>query len=134
MVSGSPPEGTPPRGVTTQKEAGWGAGRAAWSGCAQEVEGAADVDAGVPRRVLDRLAHVDLCREVEDDVRLPDGEDLAQPVGVADVDLVELDPAPARRVEVLRPARGRVSEEDAVAAAIQEGVDEIRADEAGSAG
>ena len=54
--------------------------------------------------------------------------------GVADVALDERRAAVERRVEVLALARGEVVEDDDLVAAVEQGVDEVGADEAGAAG
>ena len=100
----------------------------------EHVDRPADVDPGIPRRILDRLAHVDLRREVEDDVGPRADEHLGHALGVGDVDLVEGDPAAAGAVEVADPARREVVDDGHLVAAVEQGVDEVRSDEAGSAG
>jgi hypothetical protein len=100
----------------------------------EHVDRAHDVDARVPGRVLDRLAHIDLRREVEDDVGPRRGEHAAHPVRVADVGLLEARAARERGGEVLALAGGQVVDDQDLVAAIEQRVDEVRADEAGAAG
>ena len=55
-------------------------------------------------------------------------------LGVADVDLDQLGAGGDRAVEVLAPPGGEVVENGHLVAPLEEGVDEVRADEAGAAG
>ena len=55
-------------------------------------------------------------------------------LAVADVELVELDPAAPGALEVLGLAGREVVDDGHLVAAVEQGVDEVRADEAGSAG
>jgi hypothetical protein len=71
---------------------------------------------------------------VEDDVGPRRGEDAAHPLRVADVGLLEARPARERRGEVLALAGGEVVDDHDLVAAVEELVDEVRADEAGAAG
>ena len=100
----------------------------------EHVDRADDVDPRVPRRVLDRLAHIDLRGQVEDDVGPRRGEHAAHAPRVADVGLLEAGAPRQRAAEVLALAGGQVVDDRDLVAAIEERVDEVRADEAGAAG
>ena len=94
----------------------------------EQVEAAADVDAGVIRGVGDALAHIDLCREMTDDVE----SRLAHQPGsrlIRDVHLVE---RRRRRNLAAIPAHQVVDDRDLEAVRDQR-VRDVRADEAGSA-
>src|SRR3954469_11403728 len=100
----------------------------------EHVRGADDVDAGIPPGVGDRLAHVDLGGEMEDRFGTGLLDDLGDAVRLADVGTDELGAVAARVVEVRLAARREIVDDHHVVAAGDEGVDEVAADEAGSAG
>ena len=84
----------------------------------EHVDRADDVDRRVEGRVLDRLAHVDLRGQVEDDVGRDRGDERGERRRVADVDLVQARAAVQRaRLEVLAPPGDEVVDDvDLVAA------------------
>ena len=84
-------------------------------------------------RVGGRLAHVDLGGQVEDDLGRRAPDQVAHRLGVADVELDELGAGADRAVEVLAPAGREVVENGHLVAPLEQGVDEVRADEAGAA-
>ena len=102
----------------------------------EHVDRALDVDAGVVRRVGDRLAHVDLRGQVEDDVGLRAADHVATPPSrVADVDLRER--GAVRRARCSRFSRLPVERSSTTVTSsprASERVDEVRSDEAGAAG
>jgi hypothetical protein len=71
---------------------------------------------------------------VEDDLRPLLGEDAGDRVRVADVGAVQPHPALQRAGEIGLLAGGQVVDDGDLVAAVDEGVDEVGADEAGSAG
>ena len=100
----------------------------------EHVDRALDVDARVGGGVGHRLAHVDLRAEVEDASGFTRSTSSTHRVGVADVCLDELGAAARERaVEVLAPAGREVVDDGHLVAALEQRVDEVRADEAGAA-
>src|SRR5262249_50801720 len=74
----------------------------------EDGRGAADVDRGVERRVRDRLADVDLRREVKDDLRPGLAGQLEHRLAFADVGLDQPRARGQRLLEVLAAAGGEV--------------------------
>ena len=115
----------------------WRQAGPARAGLARRLEhrdGARHVDLGVERRVEDRPADVDLRGEVHDDIGPGGRERPAQGAEVAHVDRVQLDAALQRvRDPWLRAAVQVVGHRD-LGPAIEQRVDEMRSDEAGTAG
>ena len=111
-------------------------GRVAGPGALEHAEGAQDVHIGVEDRPSDRHPYVGLGGQVEDDLRSTAGDHLDQLAG-ADVELVEgelVGPiGPGRGQVGQRPARQVVDHVDGMALG-QEPVDQVRADEPGTAG
>ena len=87
----------------------------------------------VERRLRGRHAHVDLSGEVEHRFGLLDLEQGRHQIAVADVLDDQLRAVRDRVVQVALAARGEVVEHDHLVAAIEQCIDQIRADEAGSA-
>ena len=71
---------------------------------------------------------------MEHDVGTRAGERPEEPLRIGDVGLVEGDAAPARGVEVLETAGREVVDDGHLVTTVEQGVDEVRPDEAGSAG
>ena len=71
---------------------------------------------------------------MEDRLRTLLGQQSGHGVAVGDARLVEPRAGRERAVEVLAPAGGEVVDDADVVAALEQGVDEVRADEAGAAG
>jgi hypothetical protein len=100
----------------------------------EQVDRPQHVDRGVGGRVAERAAHVDLRREVEDRLG-PLGRDHAAQLGrVADVDHAQPRAALQGTVEVLAAAGREVVDDGDLVTAIEQGVNEVRPDEAGTAG
>jgi hypothetical protein len=78
-----------------------------------------------------RLAHVDLRRQVEDAVRPRVLQDLPHSLRVAHVPLHEAGPGVQRVRQVLVPSGGEVVDHDHLVAALEQRVDQVRADEPG---
>ena len=100
----------------------------------EHVDRAADVDERVVGGVLDRLAHVDLRGQVEHHLGPDALEQVAHRVGVADVELRQLGPGGERRLDVLALAGRDVVENRDLVTPLEQGIHEVRADEAGPAG
>ena len=96
----------------------------------QQVQAANDVRLSVEGRVLGRDHHRGLGRQMVDDLRPTVLDDPRRGIGVADVDLVE----GGLRVDVVKLAGGEVVDDGDVMACLDERVDDMGADEAGSAG
>jgi hypothetical protein len=79
------------------------------------------------------VAHVDLRGEVEHDLGARPLEQLEHRPGVTDVGLDQLGAALERRRQVLPPAGRDVVHHGHLVAAVEQRVDEVRADEAGAA-
>ena len=114
-------ERAPARG---EDEAGIGRAR-----CLEHAHGAHDVDVRVEQRALDRGSDIRLRREVEDDPRSQPSDELLERL-VADIDLVEL----GGGGEILGRAGRQVVHDVDFFAAREQGIDEVRTDEASSAG
>jgi tetratricopeptide (TPR) repeat protein len=100
----------------------------------QDVDRALHVHSRVERRVGHRAAHVDLRGQVEDHLGLGARAEVGHRVGVADVELGQLGALLQRHREVLAPAGGDVVEHGHLVAPGEQRVDQVGADEAGSAG
>ena len=99
-----------------------------------QVQRPGDVHVQVEDRVRDGAADVDLCGEMEDDLRLPLGEQVGDRGCVGDVRLDQLGARADRAGEVLPPSAREVVHHDDVVASRHQRVDEVRADESRSAG
>ena len=107
------------------------------AGIARRLEhrdGARHVDLGVERRVDDRLADVDLRGEVHDDVGPGGRERPAERAEVAHVDRMQLHAALLRLRDPRPRAAVQVVGHRDLGPAIEQRVDEMRSDEAGTAG
>ena len=100
----------------------------------EQVQRPGDVDVQVEDRIRDRAADVDLGGEVEDDLRPPLVEQVGDRGGVRTSDSTSSAPAPIAPVEVLPASAREVVDHDDVVAALDQRVDQVRADESGPAG
>ena len=84
--------------------------------------------------VGERQAHVDLRGEVEDRLRARRGDDRLERLRVAHVAALQHGAVLERAGEVALAAAGEVVDDRHLVAALEQRVDEVRSDEAGSAG
>ncbi len=95
----------------------------------EHIGGSADIDRGVESGVGDRLADVDLGRQVEDRVRFRLADDGGDRAGVADVELDQFGTRAECPLEVPHPAGREVVDHGHGGVAGEQGVDQSRADE-----
>ena len=124
-------------GIPVERSAGRGVDDAPGAGLQrrlQDRDRAEHVDRRVARRLLDRVAHVDLRRQVEDELRLELGEDPQDRLRVGDIGLMQLRPGGQCGLEVRALAGAQVVDHRNPIAPGDQGVDQVRADESSASG
>ena len=100
----------------------------------EDVDRAEHVDGGIEGRIGDRLADVGLSGEVKDAVGTEPVDRLVEIGGIGDIALGELGTTRQRPLEVSAPSGREVVDGEDVGAGVEQGVDEVRADEPGAPG